>query len=86
MFHFRPGFSEQTVSEIDSAAFVIRHNLEKSPEVRGGKTSARVEINGGFAHGSYVGVIYAVMCRTSCVPLNADWKMEKRMKNPQEAA
>lgn len=85
LFHFHPGFLEQTVSEIDSAAFAIWHNLEKSIDVRGGKTLARIEINGGFAQGSYVGVIYAVMCRTSCVPLNADWKMEKRIKNPQEA-
>lgn len=76
---------DQTVSEIDWAAFVLWHNLEKSPEVRGGKTWTRMEINGGFAHGSYVGVIYAVMCRTSCAPLNAVWKMEKRIKNPQEA-
>lgn len=60
-------------------------NLEKSADVRGVKTLARMEINGGFARESYVGVIYAVVCRTSCVPLNADWKMEERIKNPQEA-
>lgn len=82
---FPSGVLEQTVSEIDSAAFVIWHNPGKSPVVRGGKTSTRMEINGGFAHGNYVGVIYAVMCGTSCVPLNADWKMEKRIKYPQEA-
>lgn len=75
---------DQTASEIDSAAFVRWHNLEKSPEVRGGKTWTRMEINGRFARGSYVGVVYAVVCRTSCVPLNAAWKMEKRIKNPQE--
>lgn len=73
------------MSEIDSAAFVTWPNLEKSPDVRGGKTLTGMEINGGFAHGSYVGVIYAVVCRTSGVPLNADWKMEKKIKNPREA-